>query len=294
MKKRGSDDYRFRLGKEGLAISFSHYFSPFRLKCAFLVGNLFFLAITVGYYGTNFRYVGVSLDGTIVGLRTRHKSVDKILHQAGVCLYPSDVVLGQSSSPPYFLQILRGREEFTYREQVVPYSVIIRRTNKLNSKEIIDVQLGRPGLRTAVIKSYYRGEDLYQQEVVAQRVLQQAIPNILLQGTSSQKRTYMLPRRMRVTKTMTMLATAYYPGPECTSPSDDGYTAIGYWATYGIAAVDPRYIRMRTRLYIEGYGYAIAADVGGKIKGNRIDLCFDEYQEALNYGKKRVKVYILR
>ena len=46
-------------------------------------------------------------------------------------------------------------------------------------------------------------------------------------------------------------------------------------------------------MYIEGYGEGIAADIGGAIKGNRIDLCFDTYEEAIQWGRRTVKVYIL-
>jgi 3D (Asp-Asp-Asp) domain-containing protein len=50
---------------------------------------------------------------------------------------------------------------------------------------------------------------------------------------------------------------------------------------------------MGTRLYVEGYGEGIAADQGGAIKGNRLDLCFSSHQEALDWGIKTVKVTIL-
>jgi len=63
--------------------------------------------------------------------------------------------------------------------------------------------------------------------------------------------------------------------------------------TRGIVAVDPKVIPMGTKLYVEGYGEAIAADQGGAIKGNRIDLYFDTHQQALNYGMKTVNVTIL-
>jgi 3D (Asp-Asp-Asp) domain-containing protein len=92
---------------------------------------------------------------------------------------------------------------------------------------------------------------------------------------------------------MIMEATAYDPGPISCGKYADGYTAIGMKAEKGVVAVDPRVIPMRTRLYVEGYGLAIAADTGGAIKGNRIDLCFPTYQEALRYGRRTVKVYLL-
>jgi 3D (Asp-Asp-Asp) domain-containing protein len=64
-------------------------------------------------------------------------------------------------------------------------------------------------------------------------------------------------------------------------------------ATHGVVAVDPNVIPLYTRLYIEGYGPAIAGDIGGAIRGQRIDLCFDSLGEALDWGRRPVTVYIL-
>ena len=61
----------------------------------------------------------------------------------------------------------------------------------------------------------------------------------------------------------------------------------------GIAAVDPNVIPLGTRLFIPGYGEAIADDVGGSIKGNRIDLAFDSRDDALQFGVRNVIVYIV-
>ena len=72
-----------------------------------------------------------------------------------------------------------------------------------------------------------------------------------------------------------------------------GYTATGEYVRHGIAAVDPNHIPLGTRLYVDGYGEAIAADTGGAIRGNRIDLGFDSYQEAINWGRRDVYVQII-
>lgn len=90
-------------------------------------------------------------------------------------------------------------------------------------------------------------------------------------------------------KVITMEATAYHPYVV----SSRGRTSSGLKAQYGTVAVDPRVIRMGTTLYIEGYGMAIAADRGGAIKGNRIDLCFLTVQQCRNFGRKKVRVHIL-
>jgi 3D (Asp-Asp-Asp) domain-containing protein len=89
-----------------------------------------------------------------------------------------------------------------------------------------------------------------------------------------------------------MVATAYTADSAQAVPT--GRTATGVPAQYGVVAVDPRVIPLGTQLYIERYGAAVAADTGGSIIGNRIDLCMDSYQRAINWGRRPVKVYILR
>lgn len=90
-----------------------------------------------------------------------------------------------------------------------------------------------------------------------------------------------------------MLATAYDPGPRSCGDSADGVTAIGLKAGRGVVAVDPRIIDLGSRVHVEGYGPAIAGDVGGAIKGKRIDLGYDTYEEALVFGRRMVRVHIL-
>ena len=72
---------------------------------------------------------------------------------------------------------------------------------------------------------------------------------------------------------LTMIPTTYNPY-HC-GGDGRGLTRLGLKARYGVVAVDPRFIPLGTKLYIDGYGYAIAADTGGAIKGNRIDLCVE-------------------
>ena len=93
-----------------------------------------------------------------------------------------------------------------------------------------------------------------------------------------------MPLRVILTSEMKMVATAYF---------SRGRTATGLRATKGIAAVDPNVIPLGTKLYIEGYGEALAADIGSSIKGNRIDLCFDSLQECKIFGKRTINVYLV-
>jgi 3D (Asp-Asp-Asp) domain-containing protein len=86
-------------------------------------------------------------------------------------------------------------------------------------------------------------------------------------------------------------ATGYSP-----DPSENGGLTISSRGTplgRGIAAVDPKVIPLGSHLWVEGYGYALADDVGSAIKGKRIDLCHATLTEGNAYGRKKVKVWIL-
>jgi len=61
-----------------------------------------------------------------------------------------------------------------------------------------------------------------------------------------------------------------------------------------IIAVDPRVIKLGTKVYVEGYGYAIAGDTGSGIKGNKIDVFMPNHSSALKWGRKTVKIKILK
>lgn len=93
-------------------------------------------------------------------------------------------------------------------------------------------------------------------------------------------------------KIINMTATAYGPGPLDNGKWND-LTYVGGKVKKGVVAVDPNIIPMGTKLWVEGYGAAIADDQGSAIKGNRIDLAFNSRQEALDYGIQNVKVYVL-
>ncbi|QWG56601.1 enterotoxin [Bacillus mycoides] len=97
---------------------------------------------------------------------------------------------------------------------------------------------------------------------------------------------------------LTVVATAY-----TADPSENGtyggrvLTAMGHDLTANpnmrIIAVDPKVIPLGSKVWVEGYGEAIAGDTGSAIKGNRIDVLMGSKSKAMNWGRQTVKVKVL-
>lgn len=88
---------------------------------------------------------------------------------------------------------------------------------------------------------------------------------------------------------MLMDVTAY----SSQDPGCSGTTATGIALHKGIVAVDPSVIPLGTKIYVPGYGKAVAADVGGGIRNNILDIAYDYRSEALQFGRRTLLVYIM-
>lgn len=98
---------------------------------------------------------------------------------------------------------------------------------------------------------------------------------------------------------ITVEATAY-----TAHPSENGtyggrvLTAMGHDLTANpnmkVIAVDPKVIPLGSKVWVEGYGEAIAGDTGGAIKGNRIDVLVGSDSTADSWGRKSVKVKVIK
>lgn len=158
------------------------------------------------------------------------------------------------------------------------------------------LSMGRSGLRETTVRFTQVDGGNIQKRVVASLVTRKPQPRIVAQGVDEfdafmHDRTGALDKTAYVAQSqMVMIATAYTA--QCYGCS--GITATGQPAGHGIVAVDPRVIRLGTKLYIPGYGVAVAGDTGGAIRGNRIDLGFNSLSDALRFGRRPVTVYRLK
>lgn len=99
--------------------------------------------------------------------------------------------------------------------------------------------------------------------------------------------------QLNLNRVITMESTAYTPDAGLGSRATFR-TRTGRRAEFGVVAVDPNVIPLNTLVFVEGYGLALAADTGGAIRGNKIDVCVQEYRTARIWGRRSVRVHVFR
>ncbi len=164
------------------------------------------------------------------------------------------------------------------------------------------VSEGQNGVKESTYNVLEYNGQILEKVKVAENVIKEPISKIVEYGTIAVTKTSR-GETFRYKQVLDVRATAYDASYESTGkrPGDPyyGITASGMKARRGVIAVDPRVIPLGTRLYVEAadgswtYGYCIAGDTGGAIKGNKIDLFFDTATEVRRFGVRSAKVYIL-
>jgi uncharacterized protein YabE (DUF348 family) len=234
--------------------------------------------------------VCIIVDGTEKDCWVVAESVEQAVRDAGIELGDLDRVepaAGTKIAAEMIIAVIRVHQDFSTIEENVAYSTIRRDDPKMNHGEAKVVQEGEDGrISKTYLLTYENGVEI-SKELVDQRTILKPVSRVIHIGTGGTITRG--GRTVRYTRALDMIATGYWGDPAWST----GYTAIGMIARKGLVAVDPRVIPLRTWVYVEGYGFAYAADVGRNIKGNRIDLCFDNAADAWAVGRRRVRVYVL-
>ncbi len=170
----------------------------------------------------------------------------------------------------------------------IPFAVRHKPDSALTKGRTLIRVKGHDGKRIKTIRQLLQNGKVVKTIVVNIRTVTRSIPEVIDFGVA-----HPISRGgpvLQFSQSLRVVATAYWPDPAWSN----GYTATGVKAQRGVVAVDPRVIPLGTHLYIPGYGFAVAEDVGGGIVGDHIDLCYDTGQQAINWGVRYVTVYILR
>jgi 3D (Asp-Asp-Asp) domain-containing protein len=189
----------------------------------------------------------------------------------------------------------------TAENATVPFTTETRPNGMLPKGIRRVIRPGRAGASIRVFRTVVVGGVEGAPTLAAEKIVKPAVAEIVSVGTGDGSTAHQLEvarmpakllrasnvpsgRRMRV------VATAY----SAEEPGASPWAASGWGrCEKGVVAVDPNLIPLGTHLYIPGYGYAIAADTGGLIKGHHIDLCFDSMGELRAWGKRYVTIILL-
>ncbi len=237
--------------------------------------------------------VVLTVEGKRSEVVTQSRTVGDLLKEFGVTLGEKDKLSVDVTAPVAAnmeVKLTRRTEEVRTTELEIPFDTIKREDGNLTLGETKEVQAGEAGVLERVEVVYLEDGQVVGSEVKEETVIKEPVERIVAYGTTGV--VYRGGRNYRYTQELQMSATGYTAGKE-SNPNGTGHTYTGMRAVRGVVAVDPNVIPLYTRLYIEGYGPAVAADIGGAIKGNKIDLCFDTLDEALTWGRRPVTVYIL-
>ncbi len=174
----------------------------------------------------------------------------------------------------------------------LPFETIFELSFDIEGGTEIISQEGQNGQKK-IIYLITKNENEITSEIISEEVIKEPVDRIILAGMGGTLEPD--PEKFAELTPVTMSASAYTSQSTGKKQGSKGYgrTATGMEVAPGIVAVDPDFIPLGTKLYIEGYGYALAADTGGSIKGNKIDLFFESLSEALEFGRRDVIVYIL-
>jgi uncharacterized protein YabE (DUF348 family) len=225
--------------------------------------------------------VTLSIGGTETVIYTQERTVKGLLEEAGMVLGGADRVEPPPEaalSPDLWVRVYAYAEERFVESEAVDHGTVYRLDPELAEGETRRV-VGADGLRHREYVVVYEDGAEVSRQLVDEWDDPEPVDTILYFGTAERvQAAQTLPDGLNVVRVMNVYATWYNPASAGRPPSDPSYgiTSTGVPVTKGIVAVDPSVIPYGTQMYIPGYGFGEAADTGGAIVGDIIDLGFPD------------------
>jgi uncharacterized protein YabE (DUF348 family) len=213
-------------------------------------------------------------------LYTLERTVGEALDVAGITIPPGAFIDPDADTPVtagMSVRVVQLSASSDVESEYIESKTIYRSDPSLAPGET-RTERGHDGVRVRrYAVSYVDGEEAGR-ELVDDRFDPEPVDTVIYYPVRSGNTDTQPADSSAVTRSIRVYATWYSPASSGRSPSDPSYgrTATGAIVTYGIVAVDPDVIPLGTKMFIPGYGYAIAADTGGAVKGYLIDLGFPD------------------
>lgn len=265
--------------------------------------------------------VTVNYCGELADVGTYGETVGELLDRLDISVGANDTLSYDRDSLTFdgmVIDIVRKEVEVYEYDTVVPYDTNYYEDPELAPGEEIVLIEGVNGVNHCKAQIIRENGVEISREVVEETVRVQAVNSLVIRGPQtaiteqSDAYDFVVPEDAEPCytvqgNTITTMTGATYTFTStlqvsATAYSCEGRTGICYSGTVarvGAIAVDPRVIPLGSKMYIVSndgeyvYGYCVAEDIGGGIKGNRVDLYFDTFAECYQFGVRSCTVYIL-
>ena len=273
--------------------------------------------------------VVLNFKGKDINIETAEPTVADMLESLSIFYDEDDKIspaLDEKVVKDMKVTVVEFEEKTKTVEEEIGFEVETKNNGQLEKGKTLVEQEGVKGLRENKVVETYENGKLIDTKVTETKLVREPVKQIVQQGTkveqvkvssrgastpaaaqaqpqAAQTSSSNTGQSLAGARSIVMNASAYDLSYESCGkrPGDKyyGITASGTKARPGVVAVDTKLIPLGTKLYIEtmdgtgSYGYASAEDKGGAIKGNRIDLFYANRSDALKFGRRQVKVYIL-
>lgn len=222
-------------------------------------------------------------------------TVADFLLQQGITLNELDRVeptLDESVTEETKVMVTRVEKVTDVVEEPIKFAVVTKKDQALTKGTEKTITSGQEGLVKKEFEVVLENGKEVSRKLLTETTMKEKRDKVVAVGTKVIAQTVSRGAE-NVSKEFYVSSTAYTAN--CNGCS--GTTATGYNLKANpnakIIAVDPSVIPLGTKVYVEGYGYAVAADTGGSIKGNKIDVFFASKSDAYRWGRKTVKIKIL-
>lgn len=223
-------------------------------------------------------------------------TVADFLSQQGVTLNKLDRVepeLKQTVTKNAVINVIRIEKVTDVVEEPINYAVITKNDSNLEKGKQRVVTKGQEGLLSKHYEVILENGKEVSRKLISEKKTREKQDKVVAMGTKVVTAQVSRGKSEPAGKEFYVSSTAYTAN--CTGCSGYTSTGINLKANPGakVIAVDPRIIPLGTKVYVEGYGYAIAADTGSAIKGYKIDVFFASTSDAYRWGRKQVKIKVL-
>ncbi|MBE6688100.1 MAG: DUF348 domain-containing protein [Ruminococcaceae bacterium] len=265
----------------------------------------------------NFR-VTLSYHGASREVIVNKYTVEQLLKKEGIVLEEQDVInvdLHAELTPDMFICIDKVRFETEYEEIVLPFNRVVEASGDVPERTNVTIAKGESGLRKDTYSTKFVNDVPVERKLVFRAITKTPVDEVIRCGTMAKQPSAVVTTNTAGAGVGSVQGTSaggvftapdgteykyrYYVDVKATAYSDNvgDITYTGRHVELGIIAVDPRVIPLHSKVYVIGdygdYGICDAQDIGGGIKGNRIDVYLKYEDVCRQFGVRQMRAYVL-